>query len=223
MVTAAGRGLSCPHAIWTLRPGGLESCAACGEPMGVLHQERGPKPDLVIYDEEAPDVDQSGRGVSRSTDAERTMEPCPTTYDPEPSLPPSEGAPAPSKSSTTAAESPPSAKTAPSTAGPTGSSPTPDLSGRVQSVEITGQTAEWCRNWATFLDRQADENAEKGRALLDSAERGHAEAQAYRDYADLACNHCDKTPERDGDHTCPCPHRDEECPDHPLIAPARGK
>ena len=30
------------------------------------------------------------------------------------------------------------------------------------------------------------------------------------------CRHCGKPPEADGDHSCPCPYRDDECPDHPL-------
>lgn len=30
------------------------------------------------------------------------------------------------------------------------------------------------------------------------------------------CRHCGKPPEADGDHSCPCPHRDDDCPDHPI-------
>ena len=29
------------------------------------------------------------------------------------------------------------------------------------------------------------------------------------------CHHCGKPDEADGDHSCPCPYRDEECHDHP--------
>lgn len=29
-----------------------------------------------------------------------------------------------------------------------------------------------------------------------------------------ACRHCGRTPEEDGDHTCPCPHPDGLCPEH---------
>lgn len=29
------------------------------------------------------------------------------------------------------------------------------------------------------------------------------------------CRHCGKPPEADGDHPCPCPYRDDNCPDHP--------
>ena len=29
------------------------------------------------------------------------------------------------------------------------------------------------------------------------------------------CRHCGSLPEADGDHSCPCPYRDDECPDHP--------
>lgn len=31
------------------------------------------------------------------------------------------------------------------------------------------------------------------------------------------CRHCGKLPEADGDHSCPCPYRDDDCPDHPLV------
>lgn len=30
----------------------------------------------------------------------------------------------------------------------------------------------------------------------------------------LVCNHCGALPESDGDHSCPCPFPDHECPDH---------
>lgn len=33
----------------------------------------------------------------------------------------------------------------------------------------------------------------------------------------ITCRHCGKPPEDDGDHSCPCPYRDDDCPDHPLI------
>ena len=39
--------------------------------------------------------------------------------------------------------------------------------------------------------------------------------QQSRGYAP-SCRHCGKPPEQDGDHSCPCPHSDNECPDHPL-------
>lgn len=29
-----------------------------------------------------------------------------------------------------------------------------------------------------------------------------------------ACRHCGSLPDDDGDHSCPCPYRDGECPDH---------
>lgn len=29
------------------------------------------------------------------------------------------------------------------------------------------------------------------------------------------CRHCGQTSDPDGDHSCPCPHSDEDCPDHP--------
>ena len=32
-----------------------------------------------------------------------------------------------------------------------------------------------------------------------------------------ACYHCGRRPELDGDHTCPCPKRDGECPEHDPI------
>jgi hypothetical protein len=35
---------------------------------------------------------------------------------------------------------------------------------------------------------------------------------------DLLCHHCGLPPEADGDHSCPCPNRDEECPDHVRFA-----
>lgn len=31
---------------------------------------------------------------------------------------------------------------------------------------------------------------------------------------DFICPHCGSPPDEDGDHSCPCPYRDEECPDH---------
>jgi hypothetical protein len=31
---------------------------------------------------------------------------------------------------------------------------------------------------------------------------------------DFICHHCGSPPDADGDHSCPCPHRDEDCPDH---------
>lgn len=31
---------------------------------------------------------------------------------------------------------------------------------------------------------------------------------------DVPCRHCGALAEEDGDHSCPCPYRDEECPDH---------
>lgn len=31
---------------------------------------------------------------------------------------------------------------------------------------------------------------------------------------DVHCRHCGRLPDEDGDHSCPCPYRDEECPDH---------
>jgi len=34
---------------------------------------------------------------------------------------------------------------------------------------------------------------------------------------DVTCRHCGKPPDADGDHSCPCPYRDDDCPDHPLI------
>lgn len=38
----------------------------------------------------------------------------------------------------------------------------------------------------------------------------------------VACRHCGKYPEADGDHSCPCPHTDAECPDHPVVTPSRA-
>lgn len=29
------------------------------------------------------------------------------------------------------------------------------------------------------------------------------------------CRHCGQGPEVDGDHSCPCPYPDADCPDHP--------
>lgn len=29
-----------------------------------------------------------------------------------------------------------------------------------------------------------------------------------------ACRHCGRLPDADGDHSCPCPYPDHECPDH---------
>lgn len=29
------------------------------------------------------------------------------------------------------------------------------------------------------------------------------------------CKHCGAGPDADGDHSCPCPHTDADCPDHP--------
>lgn len=52
----------CEHRrLSNLYPGGLTECAFCGEPLGVLHQERGPSPDLVIYDEAQDLFDDRGR------------------------------------------------------------------------------------------------------------------------------------------------------------------
>lgn len=31
---------------------------------------------------------------------------------------------------------------------------------------------------------------------------------------DVHCIHCGRLADEDGDHTCPCPNRDGECPDH---------
>jgi len=31
------------------------------------------------------------------------------------------------------------------------------------------------------------------------------------------CHHCGKLPDADGDHSCPCPYPDDECPDHWMI------
>lgn len=28
------------------------------------------------------------------------------------------------------------------------------------------------------------------------------------------CKHCGKRPEADGDHNCPCPYSDADCPNH---------
>lgn len=28
------------------------------------------------------------------------------------------------------------------------------------------------------------------------------------------CYHCGKLPDADGDHSCPCPYSDEDCPNH---------
>lgn len=33
-----------------------------------------------------------------------------------------------------------------------------------------------------------------------------------------ACHHCLYVGPTGGDHTCPCPHHDNDCPDHPLPA-----
>lgn len=33
--------------------------------------------------------------------------------------------------------------------------------------------------------------------------------------ARTACRHCGKQPDADGDHSCPCPYTDADCPDHP--------
>lgn len=31
---------------------------------------------------------------------------------------------------------------------------------------------------------------------------------------DVPCRHCGALPDEDGDHSCPCPNRDEECREH---------
>lgn len=36
------------------------------------------------------------------------------------------------------------------------------------------------------------------------------------------CHHCAKAPELDGDHSCPCPYTDAECPNHPDVRPAHS-
>lgn len=35
----------------------------------------------------------------------------------------------------------------------------------------------------------------------------------------LRCHHCGQPDEVDGDHSCPCPHTDDECRDHPALCP----
>jgi hypothetical protein len=32
---------------------------------------------------------------------------------------------------------------------------------------------------------------------------------------DVKCRHCGSLPDEDGDHSCPCPNRDEDCREHP--------
>lgn len=49
----------------------------------------------------------------------------------------------------------------------------------------------------------------------EKAARYYAEAVALDP---SRCHHCGSGPDPDGDHSCPCPHRDEDCPDHPLTA-----
>lgn len=39
--------------------------------------------------------------------------------------------------------------------------------------------------------------------------------RADNGWPSMLCAHCGAPPEADGDHSCPCPHRDEDCPDHP--------
>jgi len=41
--------------------------------------------------------------------------------------------------------------------------------------------------------------------------------QVHGAESDAACRHCGSPPESDGDHSCPCPYRDDDCPDHPLV------
>ena len=88
------------------------------------------------------------------------------------------------------------------------------------ALPITGQSAEWCRNWAAQQDERAQEKRKRAALLIVQAERLEAEAGDYRAYADSLCLHCEKPPEADGDHTCPCPYPDDKCPVH---FPANGR
>jgi hypothetical protein len=76
-------------------------------------------------------------------------------------------------------------------------------------------TADWCLTWAEAQDRRGDAAEVLAGDLRRKAERLHADARAYRAYALLACHHCGKTPDADGDHTCPCPFHDNDCKEHP--------
>jgi hypothetical protein len=61
--------------------------------------------------------------------------------------------------------------------------------------------------------------------LAEMYERHANQAEAWSsDYRDQQarclrrardrCHHCGALPDPDGDHTCPCPHRDDECAEH---------
>lgn len=59
-------------------------------------------------------------------------------------------------------------------------------------------------------------------------ERLTPEQVAYEDTRDAIraaaasiCRHCGALPEADGDHSCPCPHSDQNCPDHPVVTPSQ--
>lgn len=41
--------------------------------------------------------------------------------------------------------------------------------------------------------------------------------EAYRTAVN-ACWHCGAMPDPDGDHSCPCPNRDGECPEHDTVS-----
>ena len=50
-----------------------------------------------------------------------------------------------------------------------------------------------------------------------STARAHVET-IVRYCQDNMCAHCGRLPDADGDHSCPCPYSDAECPDHPAAS-----
>lgn len=100
---------------------------------------------------------------------------------------------------------------------------------RCQHVGLTPWGPSQCALEADHSERHAYSPSEHRDALveviaasLDVSDLHHAVpvameeriADAVEDYLATRCRHCGKPPEKDGDHSCPCPNSDADCEEH---------
>lgn len=78
---------------------------------------------------------------------------------------------------------------------------------------ISAKALEPVRDWiAAQQEHQNEMHAAHMRHCKITTLAGHG--FGWGNCPDFICHHCGSPPDADGDHSCPCPYRDEECPDH---------
>lgn len=84
---------------------------------------------------------------------------------------------------------------------------------RLSELGISDEALKPAREWLKQQHWKQDRYHERHlKACGITSLAGHR--YGWGNCPNFICWHCGSPPDADGDHSCPCPYRDEECPDH---------